>query len=755
MVINKKFKEIFSVIAVILGLVLLQWRLWITNELSVTHDSIIWYGLFSYFADCLHNGFLPLWNPYMNCGEPFFLNISMLHLWDPSTLLLVLIGKFIKINFLTLYHYDLLLRYIIFICGSYIFFRRAVKYKISALIGFITISFSSLSASYLRQHGFILTFYLLPWILLFICNFLERRNPKFLLWIAFLFGITIPSQHSMFAISSLTILLLFLFLTKGLPRPRLKIFTKNYIMCFVALFIFILMISLLVAYFLYSRDVVPTVRIFEAPGAAHSFPADFSNLLTPYSFMLHFFNWYFMSESFLYIGLIPLLFVIIGLWFSRHKYKLAFILTAVTIVLLMLGDKYFVYPLFCKLFPFFSIIRNTHTFGTFLIFCLSFFTCLGADVIFDTAHTSKISFFHRKISMLVILVCILAILSNIYIRARLPFVISKYNIINGYPSLNTEESVASLFKLLDKSILNLLLFFTGSIIIFTCLKRKRTNLNIKYSVAILFILIDLFLFNHTFFKFVTMQRNNAVPAGFSKPVYNDFRIPFIKPEYPYYAFTPAMLKIFTAYSTKIPWITTHFYEMKYFYEFTNNSKIADDVKNVLMGISVPKLRFVGKCAILSPVQMVEKLEGMDINTAKKIVFIEEKLPPMYAYLEGYDDINYEESEWWRIEVISFNPNEIVANVYADRDGFLYYSDNFDKAWRVFIDGREGKIYKTNLSFKSVIVNKGNHIVRFIYDPKLYKITLFCYFAGILISLAMLICVLPMVYRVKVYNSPIN
>ena len=743
MEIEKKFKEIFAVVAVILGLIALQWQLWVTNKLMVTHDSIIWYGVFHYFADLLHRGFLPFWNPYMNCGEPFFLNINILHLMDPSALLLILTGKFLRTDFLALYHYDLLLRYIIFICGAYLFFRYISKYKISALIAFITLSFSSLGTSYLRQHAFILAFYLLPWILLSIFKFLEQRNPKFLLCLALLLGIALRSYHSMFIIVSITILLTCLFLTKGLPKPKLKELFRNYKLSFGAFFIFLLLtISLLPIYSLYTYGIVPTVQIFEAPLGAFAFPADFFNLLTPYSFILHFFNWNYMSESFLYIGLIPLLLAIIGLWFSRHKYKWGFILTTVIVAFLMLGDNYFVYFLFHKFFPFFSIIRNMHTFGPFFIFCMVYFTCLGTDVIFESVYISKIRFYKGSVVFFfAALICLLALFVNSYTFNTFPSIAKKYHILKGYLSLTSAKELrSSLDYSFYKSELNILLFVVGSIIIFSLLKKSKININIKYFAVIFFVLADLLLFHRTVYRVVTMSRITKVTLHCNKPANNGFRWPVIESEYPFYAFVPAMLKIFTAYNPKTFDATTHFYEMKDFSKFVNDQQISDDVKNVLMAISVPKVRLVRNAVVLSHNKIIEELEKIDAKTAEKLIFIEEDLPGEYSHLERpLDNINNDSLKQGEIKVISFGPNEITMNVYSDEDSFLYYSDGFDKAWRVFIDGKEGQVYKTNLAFKSVIVDKGNHMVRFVYDPKFYKISLFCYFTGLSSLVVIFVC----------------
>lgn len=736
---NKKYEEIFTVLAVILGLVALQWRLWIANELMVTHDSIIWYGIFKYFASSLHQGIFAFWNPYMNCGEPFFLNIYSLHLLDPSTFFLIGIGKIFNIGLLRLYHYDLFLRYIIFICGGYFFFKHIAKYKISALIAFITLSFSSLCTSYLRQHGFILIFYLFPWILLSICKFLDKRDGKALLWLVFFLGLACCSIHALFIVSAVVIFLVCLFLSKGLPRPRLKILFENYKIVLIALFIFLLlMINLVPAYLQFKQDIIPTVRIFEAPLAAKSFPADFINLVTPYSFLLHFFNWFYVSESFLYIGLIPLLFAIIGLRFSHNKYKVSFMLATAIIGLLMLGENYFIYPLFSNFFPFFSTVRNMHIFGTVFVFCLVCFTCLGLDVLSEWIDRSEIMSRKGTLAFLVVSICFLALLLNSNAINSFRFIIGKYQIISGYLTAVNEEFVAALKNSFYKSNLNVLLFGVGAVTIFSLLTKPNVKIKFKYFVIICFILVDLLLYNHSVYKVVTMPFVSDTNYYIDKPTDNNLRISLIKESYPFYAFVPAMLEVFTAYSLKRPNITTHFYEMKNFYELVHNDKISNDVKDVFAGVSAPKLRLINNAIVFPRNKIVQELEKIDVKAVEKVIFIEEDIPLEYAHLKKPLGEGYNKSiEHAEIKVTDFDPNEITMEVYADEDSFLYYSDGFDKAWRVFIDGEDGKIYRTNLAFKSVIIGKGSHTVRFVYDPKFYKIGLFCFFLG-LSSIAILL-----------------
>lgn len=761
-----KLKDIFILSFGIIFLVAWQGRLWITKELMITHDSLLWYGIFSYFSDCLHNGFLPLWNPYMNCGEPFFLNIPILRLWDPSTLFLVLISKFLKVNFLTLYHYDLLLRYIIFICGSYFFFKHIAKYKISAFVAFIAITFSSLSVSYLRQHAFILYVYLLPLILLFTFKFLEQKKPAYLIGSASLFGIAIPSHNSMFILSFIFILLLSLFLTRGLPLPKPRLFLANYKISISAILIFVLLGLMIVPLgLMFKQDVIPVVRIEAAPWPAYSLPADFLGLLVPYYFQCHFLHILpvelmpEMSESFLYIGLLPLLFLIAGLFFSKHRYKFGFIITTLITALLMLGDKAPVYNLFIKYFPFFSVIRNMHSFGPFFLFCLCYFTCIGTDVLHETFFISKkvsLEKYFKLIFIFLVLAISLSITLLTHHQTKLiPSIVSATKIYSNSVVFETEKLHFIRYGGPIRSLINLLFFILSSGFLLFIFKKREVKFGLKYAFLISFMLIDLLFFAKILSRYTTYPRakdNFGLPQFATVFIYRDSRIPMIQTRLPFSAFVPVMLKEFTFTSDEYiiekadylqmgkkyygflrsPLIAgTHFFKTKDYYKFLT-SQISKDVKDIWAGISLPKLRLVSKGIFLPTDYDVNELGKIDTEIAKNIVFVEGDPPEMYTHLKtSLESVDKQERDLGKIEVVDFNNNEILLDIYVEEDCFLYYSDGYDKSWRVFIDEEENTVYKANLAFKATIVPKGKHKVHFLYDPKLYKFSLFSYFAGLL------------------------
>jgi len=100
--------------------------------------------------------------------------------------------------------------------------------------------------------------------------------------------------------------------------------------------------------------------------------------------------------------------------------------------------------------------------------------------------------------------------------------------------------------------------------------------------------------------------------------------------------------------------------------------------------------------------------------SKKIILEEEPLFERYtSNKEIYNDVKY--------RYISEQESEV--GVRTDKPGILFVSDAWFPGWKAFVDGEEGNILRADFMFKAVVVPKGSHKVRFIYDPESFKIGL--------------------------------
>lgn len=68
----------------------------------------------------------------------------------------------------------------------------------------------------------------------------------------------------------------------------------------------------------------------------------------------------------------------------------------------------------------------------------------------------------------------------------------------------------------------------------------------------------------------------------------------------------------------------------------------------------------------------------------------------------------------------YEPNKVVFEVNISQPAFLFLSDTFDYGWKVYIDGVETKIYKTNWAFRSVLIPEGGRQITFTYKPSVFQ-----------------------------------
>ncbi len=71
------------------------------------------------------------------------------------------------------------------------------------------------------------------------------------------------------------------------------------------------------------------------------------------------------------------------------------------------------------------------------------------------------------------------------------------------------------------------------------------------------------------------------------------------------------------------------------------------------------------------------------------------------------------------QLLSYTGDELIWEISASTEGYLSFIDNWDRNWKVFVDGKETDIELLFGTFKSVHLVPGRHQVRFCYQPGLF------------------------------------
>jgi hypothetical protein len=82
--------------------------------------------------------------------------------------------------------------------------------------------------------------------------------------------------------------------------------------------------------------------------------------------------------------------------------------------------------------------------------------------------------------------------------------------------------------------------------------------------------------------------------------------------------------------------------------------------------------------------------------------------------------SYPMEEGDKIELLSYQPNELVYKSSAKSEKLALFSDIYYPAgWKCFIDGKEAKYFRADYVLRAMIVPGGNHEIRYVFKPSSY------------------------------------
>jgi len=107
-------------------------------------------------------------------------------------------------------------------------------------------------------------------------------------------------------------------------------------------------------------------------------------------------------------------------------------------------------------------------------------------------------------------------------------------------------------------------------------------------------------------------------------------------------------------------------------------------------------------------------------------------PEEVAFVEGGPRLDGEGSG--RIEVVRYSPNEVRLVVHTDVPALLVLSDVYYPGWQAYVDGEPVPIYRTDVTFRGVVVPPGSHRVRMRFWPSSLRLGLGLALAGLAVLL---------------------
>ena len=153
-----------------------------------------------------------------------------------------------------------------------------------------------------------------------------------------------------------------------------------------------------------------------------------------------------------------------------------------------------------------------------------------------------------------------------------------------------------------------------------------------------------------------------------------------------------------------------------------------------VGDPVPRAYFVGSVLQESqPAKITRIISNNEFNAASTVIVDQPVTSRLQASASGSAVITH------------YGNSSVTIKALANGAGVLVLADSYYPGWRVFVDGREGKILRANHFFRAVELSAGDHEVRFDYAPRSFTV-------GLWISLVTLSLIVLATVAIAVKNA---
>lgn len=733
--------------------------------------SIFFFTRFYGFSS-LKEGILPLWNPYVFGGMPF---IATHHpaIFYPLNLIFLLFPINHAINWSISLHLTL----------SGIFTYYLLRYfsvrRIGATIAGIVFTFSApqIMHIYAGHLNALSAMVWTPLMFLFLGRLIKGNGYKYGVFLSIAIALQLLAGHPQYLFYSL-IALIFYFLfslpwlhSKGSGWDKIGLKT----LAFVALIILALLLS--------AVQILPTVEIAGYSTRANptykwvstfSFPPEslvtflipdfFGNILkVPY------WGKNYLWEMTGYLGILPLLLVVIAIFWVRKRTVWFFLFLAVLSLVLAMGKYTPLLKLLYTYIPGFNLFRGNSKWIFLNAFSIAVISGFGADAVVKGIDGLKKKWFTiGVIALTLFIMAALALMLKVFDHAWFKQAIKTaaysgdfYSNPKPFMQAGFEVAAAAIFRNCALRTMVLLLLGATVLLLYTH-KRIRRSIFIPSFLAV--IILDFFSFGTRYM--VTFDSRNlywdSEVLNFLKQDREPFRV--IAPEMDVNSGMVArietlnghdaiMLKRYSEFinlsqgkplDQQIPWVN-----------ITKVNKLTDslNVRYLLLpssiDLDIPSFKLVFDNSRHSIYQNLNALPRAFVVHNPKVVrgrddIFKEMISPEfnptgYAIIEEEIDERYlptskSDLKSEAVQFIHYSPNKVVLKTDLHRDGLLILGDVYYPGWKAYVDNEETKIYRANYIMRAIALPKGRHRVEFRYQPFSFKM-------GAAVSLATLVLVI--------------
>lgn len=655
-------------------------------------------------SDAYQNGQWPLWNPLVANGFPLLAEGQIGTFYLPNLLLFRFLPLVIA------YNLSLVLVYISLAGGTYLFGRNLGFSVISASFAAFIFTFSGFFSVHLNHLNFLQTVSLTPFLFYGFLRLWKKPSLKWTILISFLISQQIFAGYLTILYVSLVgigiFLILYSFLTHISWRDSLK------------RFLFVL-IGLTAAAGLAAIQLLPTYELWKMSSRAEgldystvtSFPYPPKHLLAfinPYIFgnpatgtyPAFDSNWGIFWENTAYIGIFPLLLILISLFLHKKKIVKLHLLFLFITLLLVLGKYsplYFLYSL-----PPFSLFRVPSRYLLLTVWSATMLSSFALEWVLKSVSKLTHRYTYVVIAVFSVVIAFIITLDEYRFSYAYPPIsdanwwyqtpetaklISSFN-QPKITSIGVSQLWNSVFLKKGWQDIAAYRYFTNSL---------YPDQNVLFSIAHMDINTGGLIPRRIALTsqlakdlLIDMDLQTASMSSLAKNVLSLSSVSFFISAYPLEAANVSLIaKVAPPSQTTFP---------AYLLYQNQTPK--------------PRVYMAYKTKTIETAEQAVLELGKEDFLAQNVVLTESDLES--SRLGKLDPAS-------KAHVEFSSNDEVVVKVETSSDGLLVLTDSFYPGWRAYIDGAVTPIYQVNISQRGVIIPAGIHTVRFFYQPQSFVI----------------------------------
>ncbi|MBI2029849.1 YfhO family protein [Candidatus Gottesmanbacteria bacterium] len=698
------------------------------NSISITFNQ--------FFVDSVKTGELPLWNPYILSGIPFFLPTNLL-IFPLSFLFFITKAE----TALTL---NMVSIYLTAGIGMYFFSFSVYKNRLAAFYSSLVYMLSGLVAKNSVTYITVISAAYMPWIFWLALLSIKKKNILYCAICGIIIAFNYFSGHPMYIYITLLGLVIFVFF--GIKQGFI---TKTKYLLALIIFAFGFSSVMLFPQIEASRLSTRSVKDFTYTTQTSLNSKDFITIILPHAFGVSEIELRDNRNNYLYLGILPAIFALFAI-ISKNSQKnkiSVFILLSVIGLILSLGRNTFVYKL-TLLIPGLGLFRQPLYFVLLYVFSVSVICGVGFNHFIRSYPHVKIRFLSAYKISVRILLYVLIILSLI-----------TYIILRSEPILVWQKFIPPHFVSRASHIKNIgiisfenLVFLLVLIVISLNMFRKTSSKQILIVIVFIVTFIDLFYLNSPEFL-TTSQKNyqrlysanvpeylsdpNIKIASYVSPTLQNWDN-FNRQEF-LFKRTIESEKTLSPNRNSIYGVFSVFgfspLSPKSYTDYLNEKH-----KQLLVGISDsdisidnPVLSQSGAGYILTNYPIFASLSQFNFigNTSTNTYLYKNNLARPRAFLvEENGNIS-------KANIKQMTANSVTVKYNSTGSAKLVLLDNYYPGWEAEINGNKVDVEPFENVFRSVKVPKGQNILIFRYNPKSFKLGVYISLTTVLIFIGLI------------------